>query len=260
MATPIDDYNYNHIGTVGWLVVAASLAFVVWLAWPDVRENNIFKGPAIRYAPRKRDTSSSKYTPLQALSMSVILSIMGLVFFFTGHEKRLSSCLATFSFSFIAVLATYIYSFIEEDDFSTMRDFRFAAGVWLKTILTSAVFLFFLFNKLGAAYYSFWFYMFIVVIQQGTGAGVFATLIIATNYFSRKTWYISKKKKRVLLVVQPVLALTVFATSFLLHLGAASLMIWVIESATIAVMVHFHDMTHIVYSDESDHLAEVVEE
>ena len=271
MATNTDQLFDDRLGFGGWLVVLAILGVVLWKVWPQLKANNIFMKKTVYPQYAQSESAKKKrmfYTPPEAILFCVLLNLGDvLVFVCSKKIPAIGRFIGYFppgglmGLSLVCFIATFIYDLINEPDFSDMRDFRFAARVWLTTIFMVPAILLALNPDTIGGYRNFIYALiFFAGGAHGVGIVVFATLILAVNHFSCKSWKIRRKKLYILAWCQLALLVSFLLITIIFGHIANSIWMWLVFAFVLTGSILFYKMTPIIYSDESDHPAEVLDE
>jgi hypothetical protein len=202
----------NHI--IDIVLAIATMAGVVWLVWPEMKINNIFKkSPFPQYAIGKAEKRRQKHTAVDGLLVCITMGLAEMLSFFSGglhlssyhhhHQKNpyISSC--------TLFIGLYVYSFTTDSDFSQIRNFQYVGRSWLTSLLVCTVTAFVFFKPPG--FYegdAMNYFITIALTLHRAGLPVLIVMLYMANRLSTKDWIEAKKKKIMILLSSLTLAVT----------------------------------------------------
>jgi hypothetical protein len=268
MANVPPEHFDDSIGPVGWSLIAVIFIFVFWKVWPEMKGNNIFSGNRPdHYALSKAEKGKRANIFPNALMLSVLFCLRDICLFLLQNKRPIGHQFFfpdnprnPFFSSLPCFLAAYVSTFIDGADFSQFRDFRFAARSWLTAILIGTVCLSG-YNLLRGvvtdnAIDDFFFNARLI---QDAGIIILVAIVCSTNYFSRKTWKIAKKKKFILIYTGLAWAATTIILYMLCSSGLLTF-VCLLFAVVLAGCLLFYRMTTVIYSDETSYVTESIDD
>jgi hypothetical protein len=266
-----DDLHENK--TVAIVILVLIFAIAIWKAWPSLRANNVFsKKRQYDYGRGEEVIGRKRTAAIKGIGFALLLGFAGiaLMLYRTVHpigdvsystrQSRPINPETLFFLSFFGIVATLIYTFIDENSFAAIHNIKYTLKIWLTTMFLSPLILIAMdFHRVVNTQWFFGLYVNTLWLAHGLGVATLTIIMLAVNYFTKLPWKAPKKRLYILLIAELSLLINMFIIALTINSG----MRWLLEvlpyMAVIGLCIWFYPFDPHVYSDESAHAAEVID-
>ena len=250
--------NLHENKTAAAIILVLVFAIAIWKAWPALKANNIFnKQRLYNYAGSKQLTKRQQTRATMLLGAILFLAIAGIAL------KLYQSMQATgntaypgaeflFFLSFMGLVATAIYAFVNDGAFTAIANIKYSLIVWVTTMLTAPLVLLIMDHHrvINQAWF-FALYFNTLWLAHGLGIITLGVLMLAVNHVTKLNWKTPKKRLYILIIAQLTLLLNMFVIALVMQAG----MWWLLEvlpyMLIMGLCIWFYPIAPIFYDGES---------
>jgi hypothetical protein len=255
------------------LISLAVFAGILVLAWPSLQENNIFKkGRLYNYGKGEHAKIYLRARERDTLAFTIVANLTGLALFIylaiqihlQGNNYHVTDIdrlpLRLFGLGLFCTFCLFVYCLFGELELDLIRNFTYSLKVWLTGLFASPLVLFVLnMGKITQGKYLLYLYARTVVLASGIGLFTFLVLIFGVHYFTAKPLHIRTKRKKIALLTQVSVLLSVLIAGLTVQATINWFYTWLTYALIIGLCTRFYNMNTTVYTDAVFYEAEVVD-
>jgi hypothetical protein len=257
-------------------VTALVLVFIggiFLLAWPSLKENNIFKkgriynygkGEHAKIYLRARERDTLAFTIVANIAGVILLSYLAIQIKSEGINYHITDTdrlpLRLFGLGLFCTCCLFVYALFGELELDLIRNFTYSLKVWLTALFASPLVFFAIHNsKIIHSKYLVYLYFKTVVTASGIGFVTFLVLIFGVHYITAKPLNIRQKRKHIALLTQASVLFSVVVACLIIRSDINWFFIWLTYAVIIGLGTRFYSMNTTVYTETVYYEAEVID-
>jgi len=257
-------------------ITALALALIggiFLLAWPSLKENNIFKkgrlynygkGEHAKIYLRARERDTLAFTIVTDIAGIILLSYLAIQIKTQGIHYHITDAdrlpLRFFGLGLFCTCCLFVYALFGELELDLIRNFTYSLKIWLTGLFAAPLVLFAIHHsKMMHSKYLVYLYFKTVVMASGIGFITFLALIFGVHYVTAKPFKIKQKRRYINLLTQASVLLSVLIGWMIVPSDINWFFIWLTYAVIIGLGTKFYGMNTTVYSEVVYYETEVID-